>query len=132
MKYLVVVNQKYIVSVESTSAGGAEHVILDNMDGIEGAQAFDSKAIKTETFEWYMENCETVSYETLRQISQEYTDKCREMGDRMQEVKRANAEMEELQRKMEALQNEINIKCMNLTIAKQNVKSAKYALGMTV
>lgn len=130
MRYLVVVNQKYIVSVEAESACGAEHVILDNISGTEGAQAFDRKSIKTETFTWYLENCETVSYETLRQIGEEYSEKVVEYTDCKVELSKANDEMEELKRKMEALQNEINIKNMNLTIAKQNLKSAKIGMGM--
>ena len=53
MKYMVVVNQKYIVTVEANSACSAEHKILDNMDGVQGAQAFTGKELSTDTFQWY-------------------------------------------------------------------------------
>lgn len=48
-KYLVVVNSKYVLTIESTSLGGAEHVILDQCYyGIKQCQAFnlsDSKLL---------------------------------------------------------------------------------------
>lgn len=72
MKYLVVVNQKYIVSVESTSAGGAEHVVLDSMGGIEGAQAFGPEDIKTDLFGHYLLTCETTSLDQLAKTAEAY------------------------------------------------------------
>lgn len=40
-KYLVVVNFKYVLTIDSTSLGGAEHVILDQCYyGIKQCQAF--------------------------------------------------------------------------------------------
>jgi len=65
-KYFVVVNQKYIVNVESTSSGGAEHVILDNIKHSKSAMAFSIMEIQTDTFQGWLKDCETISYDELK------------------------------------------------------------------
>lgn len=131
MKYLVVVNQKYIVSIEANSACSAEHKILDNMDGIEGAQAFDNKAIKTETFQWYMQNCETVSYNEMLQISQKYTEACKVYAVAIEEEKMVKAEIERLQKMLEEAQHDLANKAWNTKKTKLAVIETKKELGMT-
>ena len=62
MNYVVIVNNKFIVNgIESTSAGGAEHKILDNYNGIAGAQAFALNELGTDCFAGFCESCETIS-----------------------------------------------------------------------
>ena len=66
MKYIVMVNQKYLVTVEAETAGGAEHKILDNVFyGIEACQAFTLKELGTDFFRGCAESCETISYSEL-------------------------------------------------------------------
>lgn len=73
MKYIVMVNQKYLVSVEAESAGGAEHKILDNVYyGIETCQAFNMKELGTDFFRGCAESCETISYSELFNKSRYY------------------------------------------------------------
>lgn len=67
-KYLVVVNSKYVLTIESTSLGGAEHVILDQCYyGIKQCQAFnlsDSKLL----FEMFPD-VETTNFYAVLKIS---------------------------------------------------------------
>lgn len=76
-KYLVIVNQKYLVNVEANSHGGAEHRVLDLVYGITGAQAFSKKDMSTEFFRDYAINCETVSFNWLVEQSKYF----QEVGD---------------------------------------------------
>jgi hypothetical protein len=72
-KYFVVVNQKYIVSVESSSNAGAEHEILDNIKRTKSALAFGQEEINTATFFDYLTTCTTVSFEELKRKDNEAT-----------------------------------------------------------
>ncbi len=130
MKYLVVVNQMYIVAVNANSALEAEHMILNNMDGIQGAQAFDQKSVRTETFAGYMMSCETVSFSELQQISRRYTEACEEMGKKLEEKKLAELEVERLKKLLEEAQHELTKKIQNHCFAKMDVEDAKKSLGM--
>ena len=66
MKYIVMVNQKYLVTVEAETACGAEHKILDNVFyGIETCQAFTLKELGTDFFRGCAESCETISFSEL-------------------------------------------------------------------
>ena len=49
-KYFVLVNDKYMTSVESTSNAGAEHALLDNVPGIHSALAFDDATLQGDYF----------------------------------------------------------------------------------
>lgn len=68
-KYLVVVNQKFLVSVEAETNGGAEHRLLDLIP-IEGAirscQAFSLDELKTEFFRVLVKDCKTISEDEFR------------------------------------------------------------------
>lgn len=71
-KYIVVVNNKYIVTVEAESLCGAEHVILDRYAEeinryhvITGCQAFGKKEAKTDFFFEMVQSCETLSISAL-------------------------------------------------------------------
>jgi len=65
-KYFVVVDHKYMVTVVSTSNGGAEHVILDNITYAKSALAFGMEDLSTETFRNYLISCQTISYDELK------------------------------------------------------------------
>lgn len=71
MKYMVMVNGKYMTQVETDrSACGAEHIILDDIRyGITSAQAFDAKAMKTNYFFECMQSCKLVSLDELKAMS---------------------------------------------------------------
>lgn len=73
MKYVVIVNNKFIVNgIESTSAGGAEHKILDNYNGIAGAQAFALNELGTDCFAGFCESCEMISLSELKEMTDKY------------------------------------------------------------
>ena len=71
MKYMVMVNGKYMTQVETDrSACGAEHIILDDIRyGIESALAFDAEAIKTQHFFDCLQSCKMVSLDELKIMS---------------------------------------------------------------
>lgn len=64
-KYIVIVNHKYLVSVEANSHGGAEHRCLDLHYGIQYAQAFSRDDLRTEFFRDNAIDCETISFAEL-------------------------------------------------------------------
>lgn len=68
MKYMVMVNNKYMTQVEvEGSACAAEHVILDDLRyGIVSALAFDAEAMKTEHFNACFQSCDLVTIDQLR------------------------------------------------------------------
>lgn len=74
MKYLVVVNKKFIVSVESTSNGGAEHVVLDRFEGVYGAQAFCGSGLRTDTFTRFLAECDTISMDELAEMMDKHAE----------------------------------------------------------
>lgn len=130
MKYLVVVNQKYIVAVEAESELGAEHKILDDIYyGITGAQAFDQKSIRTDCFYWLMQDCKTVSYEELEKMSKSYKEAQETLEQREQELKEAQKRMKELQEQMTALQTEINARNFSVNQAMLHEAVVKRELG---
>ena len=68
-KFMVTVNNKYIVAVQSTSNGGAEHIVLDNVKNATSALAFDIEAGETqwEMFQNALSIMEVISIDELRQ-----------------------------------------------------------------
>ena len=130
MKYIVVVNQKYIVSVEAESELSAEHKILDDIYyGITGAQAFDQKSIKTDCFWGLVLGCETISFDELKKISDQYKEAQEHLEKREQELKEAQNKMKELLAEMELLKNDINICKANRTTSEWNMEQIKKELG---
>lgn len=71
-KYIVIVNEKYLVSVEAGSHGGAEHRCLDLAYGIYTAQAFSRDDLRTEFFRLNAFECETISFSDLVSKSEAY------------------------------------------------------------
>ena len=77
MKYMVVAavqNNWYLVRVEASSLGDAEHKVLDlgicgrHEYGVRGATAFDAKSMKTDTFISMAMESEPVSVEEFTEI----------------------------------------------------------------
>lgn len=115
-KYMVMVNRKFMISVEAESACGAEHVILDqfadsiNRHGsITSAQAFGKDDMKTSTFLECMMNCETISLNELDrkiQMFEDCFDALSEQGDAIEEAEKMiiyyEAKIEDMQRILEA------------------------------
>lgn len=82
-KFLVVINRKYILTVESTSLGGAEHVILDQFHtAIQGVQAYNL----TESgylFDMYPE-AETTNFQFILKMDRlAYADELRTKAEQM-------------------------------------------------
>lgn len=65
MKHFVMVNGKFMVSLEAESCSMAEHLILDNIPGTQSALAFDAESMLTETFRGCLLSCEMISHHSL-------------------------------------------------------------------
>lgn len=132
MKYMVVVNQKYMISLEHDgSCGGAEHQILDNFQGIEGCQAFDQEGMKTDTFMSYLTTCETISLDELKTLSDEYEKRWKETAKSRDEMKRLEAEVEDLRNQLDVANYKLKIAKDNYDMSITNAKTfQKFVLGM--
>lgn len=67
-KWLVVINKKWLVSIEADSNGWAENLALNAVAGCANptAQAFNPETeLGTETFRYMADGCETISYGEL-------------------------------------------------------------------
>lgn len=117
-KYMVIVNQKYLVSVEAGSHGGAEHRILDTGYGFHGAQAFSREDLRTEFFRDNAIECETVSFDWLAAQSKAY----KAALDYEAEAIRA---MKDNQQRIEALRREIEILEASNDNLKKNIEDSK-------
>lgn len=132
MKYMVVVNQKYMISLEHDgSCGGAEHQILDNFQGIEGCQAFNQEGMKTDTFMEYLTTCETISLDELKTMSDEYGKRWKETAKSRDEMKRLEAEVEDLRNQLDVASYKLKIAKDNFDMSITNAKTfQKFVLGM--
>lgn len=115
MKYMVVVNQKFMVAVEANSALAAEHEIINNFAGIDGAQAFDREAMKTDTFAGFLMDCETISLGELKDKADKYEAALKEEAtaelkvENMQEaIERAEAQLSKMRSELTMLQIDKN------------------------
>lgn len=104
-KYIVIVNQKYLVSVEAGSHGGAEHRCLDLVYGIEGAQAFSRDDLRTEYFRDCAIECETISFAELVEKSNAYKAAVDYESEVRESLEKTRNEMVELQRKLAQLKD---------------------------
>lgn len=123
MKFVVMVNQKYLVTVEANTAGGAEHKILDNIYyGIETAQAFKAEEMRTEFFMSCFEKCETISYSELMDKAAEYKKATEEKDAQLNKIV-------ECLNKINALENEIKKAKNDLSIYETNVKTLEHDIA---
>lgn len=122
MKYVVIVNQKYLVSVEANTHGGAEHKILDDIHyGVETCQAFTIEEMRTDTFKALVENCETISYAEMVKLSEVYK-------ATLEEIKEDNKMIEEYTKQLNELYKEIELAKDNMKICLHNVEIAELEL----
>lgn len=120
-KYIVIVNQKYLVMVEANSHGGAEHRILDDIFyGIETCQAFTLKETSTDTFRSLARACETISFTEMQEKAKAYKAEL----DYEKEAKQAMADdvarRVEIEKELARLNDRIETLERNVGIAQQN------------
>lgn len=130
MKYMVWVNQKFLVTVETDgSACAAEHEILDNYQGIVSAQAFDRDSMKTDTFAGAVACSDTISLDELGDMSDKYKNAYIELSKAMDEEREIVDEIEHLQAKIKDLQTALSPKHQATMKAKLHARMAKTALN---
>lgn len=112
-KYIVIVNQKYLVSVEAGSHGGAEHRCLDLVYGIKTAQAFSRDDLRTEFFRDNAINCETLSFSELEAKSKAYKDALDYEEKASLERAAVEERIAELRRESDRLLDAINTSALN-------------------
>lgn len=116
MKYMVMVNGKYMTQVEVDASGcAAEHVILDELRyGMKSALAFDAKAMRTQHFFDCFQSCEMVSLDELRfkskrakaQLEAEISSIERKIETIDQQIENLQSERKELGYKLNAARNQ--------------------------
>lgn len=130
MKYMVLVNQKYMVAVETEgSMAAAEHMILDNYQGIAGAQAFDRAALHTSYFVDVLQNAETISLSELKAMSDRYENAYFELSKKMDAEKAISDEIERLQEMIRQKQEELLPLHQATMRAKLEARNAKFAMN---
>ena len=126
-KFMVTVNNKYIVAVESTSNGGAEHIILDNIENAKSALAFDVEAGETswEMFQTALQNMEVISLDELKQKDRDVQRrKMLAMNELAKERSYYIAEIKRIEEQLARTKTELET--TNL-----NIKEAERASGIT-
>ncbi|MCM1043325.1 MAG: hypothetical protein NC350_03855 [Corallococcus sp.] len=117
------VDEKYLVAVESTSLGGAEHLILDYIPEVKSALAF-SLDIKTKVYYDMTRDCETIGLKELYKTKQEehlikqqhealkfYVDeKQRRITDYLNKVENARQEREQAIEMLTAFEEKYGLK----------------------
>ena len=129
MKYIVEVNAKYLVSVEAETVLSAEHAVLE-YDGIWGALAFDSDAMKTETFRGVCLGCETISMNELKELSEEYRKAWSENAAMIDAHKAADDEVKRLEDLLALAKEGRAIALQNVYTAKKACAEANETLGV--
>jgi chromosome segregation ATPase len=125
-KFMVTVNNKYIVAVESTSNGGAEHVVLDNVKNAKSALAFDIEAGETqwEMFHSALKEMEVISIQELHQKDREaQRQKMVAMNELAEERQYYEMEIKRIEEKLAMTKHELET--TNL-----NIKEAEKASGL--
>lgn len=124
MKYIVMVNQKHLVTVEAETSGGAEHKILDDVYyGIETCQAFSLNELSTDFFKGCAEKCETISYSEL-------FDKAKRYKDLLDAIEAEEEELSEYRKRVKNLEEQIKLQEMNVDISDENLKQMKHQLSV--
>lgn len=123
MKYVVIVNQKYLVSVEANTHGGAEHKILDNIYyGIETCQAFKLEEMVTDVFKALAQNCETISYAEMLQKSKLYKETLDNIESDKITLEKNITEIKNLYERIEALKDDSRILTNHIDTYNQELK----------
>jgi len=111
MKYMVMVNNKYMTQVDiEGSACAAEHLILDDLRyGMVSALAFDSKAMGTDYFNCCFQRCEYIPFEELKRKSDAAkADYDTRLADAAQAINDISAQIKALETKRENMRLELN------------------------
>lgn len=129
-KFFVIVNQKYVVSVEAQTSGGAEHVILDLLPldntlckfggGITSCQAFSERDMKTECFVEMVKDCNTVSLSEFVNMCETFKKHVKEFNSYLDEVIAVN-------KKISHLEDEINLYKQDLCSLQKNILCSRDA-----
>ncbi len=119
-RYIVIVNQKYLVSVEAGSHGGAEHRCLDLVYGIEGAQAFSRKDLRTEFFRDNAIECETISFAELVEKSNAYHESVKYESECRKALEDNESRIKELRRQLDLLEHNNGILQQNIIQSKSD------------
>ena len=127
MTYMILVNGEYMVKIDHDgSLGGAEHYILDNFPGCEGALAFGEKEIATKWFvRDYLSNAEVISIEELARMSKAYEEACLTLSDaenKKAEKSREVREMKEALAKLEQEEYELEKAVIACRIERKNAR----------
>ena len=130
MKYIVWVNQKFLVKVEAESYGGAEHKILDNYDGICAAQAFSIEDTRTDYFASVLETAEMISLDELKVLTKCYKEACYMQGDTYDAVVERRKEIEELESQMKLAKENLRIAEKNYDAAVDTVTAQKKIINL--
>lgn len=104
-KYIVIVNHKYLVSVEAMSHGGAEHRFLDLVYGMQTAQAFSREDLRTEFFRDNAIDCETISFSELASKSNAFKAAIEYENEVRQAIEDNRNRIRQLRKEIEALQD---------------------------
>lgn len=118
-KYIVIVNQKYLVSVEAGSHGGAEHRCLDLVYGIETAQAFSRDDLRTEFFRDNAINCETLSFAELVAKSEAFAAAVMYEAEAKQAISDNESRIAKLRHELELLQDNNNTLSENIRLSRK-------------
>lgn len=123
MKFLVIVNQKYLVNVEANTHGGAEHIILDNVyHGIKTCQAFTIAETITDTFKAMVENCETISYGEMLEKSKLYQETLNNLERAKKIAKNEKEQINDLLQQIELRKESLRILANNIDTYNQELK----------
>lgn len=121
-KFIVIVNNKYAVSVIAESSGGAEHKILDDVYyGVETCQAFSLNELDTDFFVDLMQKCETIGFSELVDKSKEQKERCVKIEALKRQIEYQESVIKDAQRyidnyrgKIKELQNDPDFKNFRL------------------
>lgn len=117
--FIVWVNRKYLTMVTSTSNGGAEHKVMDNMVYVTNAQAFGFEEMNTETYKKAFETGKMISIEELQKKNDEAIKKHKiNVNILLNKINDCTAEVQDLEIKLNAAKK-------NLKEAQE--KAAEYA-----
>lgn len=123
MKYIVIVNEKYIVTVDAETHGGAEHKILDGAgEAIKSCQAFSLQELATDTFVALASEAKTISLRALKGLIEDYLTeekKQKELEELIEESKKKISKWEGLIKKEVENLNSLEFK-RTITIAGKN------------
>ncbi len=123
MKFIVIVNQKYLVTEDADTHGGAEHKILDNIYyGVETCQAFSMEEITTDIFKALAKECETISHSELY-------DKAREYKAKNEEIEKQKKQIEEYKNQIKELEKTIRQTTISKELAENNLKCLMHNLS---